>query len=677
VRCWSLAAHGLRVFPIPADEGHNGSVDDPEADAQEGCHPVINPDAPRVVGERTGRRFRRLWFLPEGRRLTDEVWAQRHRGLTWLLWAHVPALYLFALLRGWSPLGGALQCLVLVIPGAIALVPRLSRNMRSASTSIGLVVAASILVHLANGSLEAHFDFFVILAFLTLYQAWLPLLLALVYVVGEHGIVGGLDPRAVYSDPVDVAHPWRYAAIHGGFILAASFANVLSWRLTEQEALTDSLTGLPNRIFFLDSLTRTLEGRGTSATAVLFLDLDNFKDANDAFGHEVGDQLLQALSRRLQGWLRAGDVLARLGGDEFAVVLCDLANRDDARRAADRILTALLDPFRIAGITMDSYASIGLAFADSDTQSAADLLRNADLAMYEAKRNGGGRVTEYQPILHAVALRRTELEVELRHALDDGQFVVHYQPIFEVESMKMVGTEALVRWDHPTRGLVPPDAFIAAAEQSGLIVPLGKWVLRTACRQTAEWQGLLDSRIDSPMWVSVNLSPRQLLDRMLVSGVAAALSDAGLESSSLCLEVTEGSVITDFEATMPTLRVLRTLGVSLALDDFGTGYSSLSYLKQLPVNSVKIDRSFVSDLGLNTPNSKIVLAIIELAHALGVTVTAEGAETELQLDELRAMRSDHVQGYLLGRPMPAAAMTEIIQRQAESQAWTASPCFPS
>jgi diguanylate cyclase len=604
------------------------------------------------------RRFHRPWFLPEGRHLSDEVWVQRHRGLTWLLWMHIPVLYGYALLRGWGPASGALQVAILAVPAAIAMIPRLSRNLRSSSTSIGLVIGASVLVHLAGGSIEAHFEFFVIIAFLTLYQAWLPFLLALAYVVLEHGLLGAIDPSVVYNSPADIAHPWKFAAIHGGFVLAASFANVLSWRLTEQEALHDGLTGLPNRVFFLDSLSKAIEGKGRTSTAVLFIDLDNFKDANDAFGHNVGDQLLQALSQRLQRLLRVGDVLARLGGDEFAIALCGIASHEDARDASQRILSAFNDPVRVSDVTLSSGASLGLAFSDADTESGGDLLRNADLAMYEAKRNGGGRVAEYQPIFHTVALRRTELEAELRYALDHDQFVVHYQPIFELVTNRLIGTEALVRWQHPTRGLVPPIEFIPAAEQSGLIVPLGTWVLRTACRQTADWQSRHPDQ--APMTISVNLSPRQLLDRTLVATVAEALHDAELDPSSLCLEVTEGSVITDFEATMPTLHALRALGISLALDDFGTGYSSLSYLRQLPVNSVKIDRSFVSDLGNSTANTQIVVAIIDLAHALGMSVTAEGAETQEQLSTLRAMNSDHAQGYVLGRPQSSMVTTDVI-----------------
>jgi diguanylate cyclase (GGDEF)-like protein len=603
--------------------------------------------------------LRRPWFLPAGRRLTESVWRQRHRGLTMLLWGHLPALYLFALVRGHSPLSALSQVAVLLLPAGLAMTTRLSRNVRSASTSVGLVIGASLLVHLSGGAIEAHFQFFVVLAFLTLYQAWLPFGLALLYVVGEHGIVGALDPRAVYNNPAGIAHPWKWAMIHGGFVLAASLANLLSWRLTEHEALHDGLTGLPNRAFLLDALDKTLQGRGRSTTAVLFLDLDNFKDANDAFGHHVGDALLQALSRRLHRELRDGDFLARLGGDEFAVVLAGVLDLATARTAAERILESVQEPVRIGGVTLASSVSIGMAFASADTTAAADLLRNADLAMYQAKREGGGQIAGYKPILHTAALRRTELEAELRVALNRGEFLLHYQPIVELATDQLIGTEALVRWQHPTRGLLAPAEFITAAEQSGLIIALGTWVLRTACQQTADWQRHDPGR--TPLTVAVNLSPRQLVDRTLVATVAEALHDSGLDPSSLCLEITEGSVIKDFEATLPTLNALRALGVSLALDDFGTGYSSLSYLRQLPVTSVKIDRSFVGDLGIHQPNSQIVLAIIELAHALGMSVTAEGAETNAQLTTLKAMHSDRAQGYLLGRPMPGTALTDLLE----------------
>ncbi len=612
---------------------------------------------------------RRPWFLPEGRRLPDEVWAQRHRGLTFLLWLHVPALFGFALFRGYDVATALEQISLIAVPAAVALVDKLGRNARSSATSIGLVIGASVLVHISGGSIEAHFQFFVILAFLTLYQAWLPFLLALLYVVGEHGIVGAIDPRAVYNNPADIAQPWKWAAIHGGFVLAASFANVLSWRLTEQEALHDGLTGLPNRASLLDALEKMPPSRPHRTSAVLFIDLDNFKDANDAFGHDVGDALLIALAHRLQRHLRTGDLLARLGGDEFAIVVNDISGVDEAKAVAERLLSALEEPVCVGDVTLGACASMGIALADEST-SGADLLRNADLAMYEAKRDGGARVATYRPTLHSAAVRRTELEAELRVALAEEQFVLHYQPIVDLATHRIVGTEALIRWQHPTQGLLAPAEFITAAEQSGLIVPLGAWVIRTACKQTATWQ---KSEPDAaPITVAVNLSPRQLLDRTLVATVAEALHDTDLDPSSLCLEITEGSVIKDFDATMPTLHALRTLGVSLALDDFGTGYSSLSYLKQLPVTSVKIDRSFVGDLEANANNGQIVLAIIELAHALGMSVTAEGAETVQQLAALKAMRSDMAQGYLLGRPMPPTDLRATIM---EPEAGPLSDCL--
>jgi diguanylate cyclase (GGDEF)-like protein len=477
--------------------------------------------------------------------------------------------------------------------------------------------------------------------------------------------MGTLHPHEVFGTAAAQSAPWVWAGIHGGFVLAASCANVLSWRLTEQEAMRDGLTGLPNRVAILDALDKTLQGRGRKDTAVLFIDLDNFKDANDAFGHQVGDGLLVALAARLSRQLRPGDVLARLGGDEFAVLLTDVVRQDEALLTAERLLRAMHDPIRIGEFTIATEASIGLAFVD-DSENGADLLRNADLAMYQAKRDGGNQVAIYKPILHTAVLRRSELEADLRVALSEEQFVLHYLPIMDVATGRLVGTEALVRWEHPTRGLLGPLEFITAAEQSGLIVPLGAWVLRTACVQTAQWQQESPDR--APLTVAVNLSPRQLLDRTLVATVAEALHDSGLDASSLCLEITEGSIIRDFETTMPTLNALRTLGVSLALDDFGTGYSSLSYLKQLPVNIVKIDRSFVNDLGNVTPNSQIVLAIIDLAHALGMRVTAEGAETPTQLNTLRAMGSDQAQGYLLGKPMPREALGEVLQQSLVSDA---------
>jgi diguanylate cyclase (GGDEF)-like protein len=613
--------------------------------------------------EPSRRRWRRPAFLPEGRRLSDEIWARRHRGLTWFLAAHVPALIIFGLVRGYPVLDVLIDMGALLVAIVFAALPWLSRKLRSSSTSIGLVIASSILVHLSGGSIEAHFQFFVVIAFLTLYQDWVPFLLALVYVVGEHGILGAIDPQAVYNNPADIAHPWRYAAIHGGFVLAASVANIMSWRLTEQEALRDNLTGLPNRAYLLDALAKTLAGSGRSNTTVLFIDLDNFKDANDAFGHHVGDAYLQALAKRLKGQLRAGDVLARLGGDEFAIVLTERRDEALAAKAAARMLAAIQQPVRVCDITFQGDASIGMAFADDDRMAAAELLRNADLAMYEAKHNGGGRVARYRSELHTAVVRRTALEVELRAALERDELVLHYQPLVDLGTQNLLGAEALIRWQHPVRGLLAPAEFIPLAEHSSVIISLGAWVIRTACRQTAAWQRANPDR--APIGVSVNIAPQQLLDRTLVATVASALDESGLEPQWLCLEITEGSIIKDIDVVMPTLTALHDLGVSLALDDFGTGYSSLSYLRQLPVDTVKIDRSFVSALDEAGPNAQIVLAIIDLAHALGLNVTAEGIETGAQLSMLRDLGSDRAQGYFLGKPMAPAVFEAFLDRREQ------------
>ena len=615
----------------------------------------------------TSRGTKMLWFLPEGRRLSPEVWALRHRPLTWMLWLNIPALFIFALIRGDNPANALAQCAILLLPGAVAVMPRFGQNVRSAATSLGLVVGASILVHLAGGSIEAHFQFFVVIAFLTLYQAWLPFLVALAYVVLEHGILGTLDPSAVYNAPNQLRHPWAWALIHGGFVLAASLANLISWRLTEQEALHDGLTGLPNRTSVLEGLQRELSGDTRRHTAVLFIDLDNFKDANDSFGHEFGDALLRGVAHRLLGGLRRGDILSRLGGDEFAIILRRVTDQPEARLAADRILAILQLPITIGTQAIECRASFGLAFTGDQTHTAADLLRNADLAMYQSKREGGNRISEFTPVLHADALQRTEQDLQLRHALDTHQFVLYYQPIFDLADGSLAGTEALIRWQHPTRGLVPPVDFIPSAERLGLIIPIGLWVLREACLQTSQWQR---AHLDQPpLKVSVNLSAVQLNDPALLSKVARALSESGLQPAQLCLEVTETALINDLEATLPTLQAIRAMGVQLALDDFGTGYSSLSYLKRIPVTSLKIDRTFVSDLDSDNDSESfhIVQAIITLAHALGITVTAEGAETEDQLAALRRMHSDHCQGFLLGHPMPVDQISSVIaQRGARS-----------
>jgi diguanylate cyclase (GGDEF)-like protein len=416
---------------------------------------------------------------------------------------------------------------------------------------------------------------------------------------------------------------------------------------------------------FLDAVQRACENR-SRRSAVLFIDLDNFKDVNDGFGHESGDQLLRAITARLRGAARDGDMIARLGGDEFAILLHGIPDQQHASEVAQRYLTMFTDPFALDGLSILSTASIGVVLADDESPTAVELMRNADLAMYDAKRGGGGQTSTYRADMHHAVLHRANFEAELRQALAREQFVVHYQPLVSVSTGEIVGNEALVRWRHPTRGLIPPLEFIPIAELSGLIVPLGRWVLRTACQQTATWH--VEHPDQRPLTVSVNLSPRQLSDRHLLDTVITALSDANLDPGYLCLEITEGAIIKDFDGALPKLRALKNIGVTLALDDFGTGYSSLSYLRQLPVDSLKIDRSFITDLTAGRDH-RIVTAIIDLAHALGMSVTAEGVETEEQLTMLHTMASNLAQGFLLGRPMPSQQMTQLLdQRDSTSDA---------
>jgi diguanylate cyclase len=623
---------------------------------------AVPPD-PRSVPP--GVRLRELVsrVLPKGRRLPDDVWAKRHFGLALLLWCQAPALFVFALYRGFSFVNGVEAAAPIVATGIVAVSHRWDRRLRSASVAAGLVVACSILVDLSGGAIEAHFSYFVVIAFLTLYQEWLPYLIAVGFVLVEHGVVGVLAPSAVYDHSGMGAmdqDPWKWAFIHAGFVLAASFANLLAWRLTEREALHDSLTGLPNRVLFTESVESACHDRGRQTTVVLFIDLDNFKDANDGFGHASGDKLLRGITDRLRTVARHGDLVARLGGDEFGIVVHNVNDDAEGLTAAERYLAVFADPFDLDGLSMVASASVGLVFAGRDSSTTASILMgNADLAMYAAKHAGGAQICVFEPQMHELGVARAKLQVELRRALARDEFVLHYQPLFDIASGEIVGTEALVRWQHPERGLVPPADFISIAEESDLIVPLGRWVLRTACEQTFAWHS--EHPDQRPITVSVNLSPRQLADRELIGTVAGALADSGLASQYLGLEITEGAVIKDLDGALPKLRALKAIGVSLALDDFGTGYSSLSYLRQLPVDSLKIDRSFVVDLTADG-GRRIVKAIVDLAHAFGVSVTAEGVETEEQLAVLHDLATDLAQGYLLGPPMPREHMTQRLGR---------------
>jgi predicted signal transduction protein with EAL and GGDEF domain len=384
---------------------------------------------------------------------------------------------------------------------------------------------------------------------------------------------------------------------------------------------------------------------------------------NDGLGHDIGDALLAKVSSRLTGAVRSSDTVARLGGDEFVILKEDLAAEDGAVEYVERVLSALDSPFEVRGHRRHVTASVGVAVGDH-TVDPDILLRNADAAMYRAKARGRARFELFDDVMHEQALRRLQIEQDLRLAIEREELYNAYQPIVAATDGGLVGFEALVRWQHPERGVVPPLEFIPVAEQTGLILQIGQMVLTEACRQMVRWEG--EGLVSPDMRINVNLSPRQVSDPGFVASVAAVLAESALDPQRLSLEITESVLVDDTESALETLRELKSLGVRLVLDDFGTGYSSLAYVRRFPIDVLKIDRSFVGGLGLNSEDSAIVAAVISMSAALGVGTVAEGVETEDQADRLRALGCDHAQGYLYGRPLDAAAVTAELALTLDS-----------
>jgi diguanylate cyclase (GGDEF)-like protein len=419
----------------------------------------------------------------------------------------------------------------------------------------------------------------------------------------------------------------------------------------------DVLTGLPNRVRFREQMDMALGRlpRG-SGFAVLCLDLDSFKNVNDTLGHPVGDALLTEVGRRLRDCLREHDSIARLGGDEFAIIQA----ASDPRRAealARRIVNELSGPYEVAGYRVVSSASVGVAMSPSDGTDADQLLRNADMALYRAKADGRGTFRFFELAMDAEAQARRTIEMDLRQALQAGEFEVHYQPLLDARLGRVAGVEALLRWHHPSRGLVPPDEFIPVAEEIGLITEIGKWVLMEACREVASWTGTLN--------LAVNLSPDQFRSGDVVESVVAALTESGFAPERLELEITESLLLQNEETTLNTLHKLKRLGVSISMDDFGTGYCSLSYLRSFPFDKIKIDRSFVHEMGERGGCDAIVQAIVNLGARLGIATTAEGVETEGQLEQLAAVGCSEVQGFLFSPALPGHEISAVLRRTEE------------
>ncbi|MCW2573361.1 MAG: Diguanylate kinase, partial [Frankiales bacterium] len=553
-------------------------------------------------GARTVLRTVGGWF-PRGSTLPEAQWQVRHRAVTWLLLFHA-VVFAVASLATRLPFADVLTNVSVPALGAYAASrSSLSRTARSCIAAVSLMLSSAVVVHLMNGSIEGHFHFFVMIPVVALYEDWVPFGLAVGVVLVHHGVIGTLAPTSVYDHRGAIDHPWRWAFVHAFFFASACVGAIINWKLHEsarsaEQSLTarvrhqanhDALTGLPNRTQLLEHAATLLADptlRG-EPLAVLLVDLDRFKDVNDVLGHASGDVLLSRVGPLMAGAVRGDDILCRLGGDEFAAVLprCDEAT---AVAVAKRLLELISVTMDIDGVLLNVEASVGIAvteeFGDGDIDT---LLRHADIAMYTAKRARCGYQV-YEADQDTATRERLNLLGEMRQALLRDEFVLHYQPKMTLPDNRLIGVEALARWQHPTRGLLSPVEFIPVAESTGLIVPFTLHVLRMALEQVSQWQ---DG--GAPLSVAVNLSPRCLAEVELPGQILAMLSAYGVAPSLLELEITENTLAHDPERALATLTELHDAGIKISIDDFGTGYSSMSYLKRLPVSELKVDRSFV------------------------------------------------------------------------------------
>ncbi len=446
-------------------------------------------------------------------------------------------------------------------------------------------------------------------------------------------------------------------------IFAVRAAAELERKRTEERikymAYHDPLTDLPNRTLFYDRLTQALAHANLAGKmlAVVFIDLDQFKNINDTLGHAMGDKLLQCVASRLVNCIQDDITLARMGGDEFTLLLPEIRRLEDAAKIVQTILDAFKLPWLLDGHEFHITASVGIAVCPNDGNDAETMLKNADTAMHRAKELGRNNYRLYTPAMNQKILEKLSLEKSLRHALDNREFVIYYQPRINTGTGLITGMEALLRWQHPSRGLLLPDSFISLAEETGLILPIGEWVLQSVCKQNKTWQALGYP----PAQLAVNISPCQFREQNLVTTIERILNATGLQPQWLELEITESVTMHDVDMTIRTLGELRQMGISISIDDFGTGYSSLSYLKQFPINKLKIDRSFVRDINLNEDNAAILTAVIALARSLKLGVIAEGVETREQCAFLKHSECEEMQGFLFGGPVPAEKIEKILK----------------
>jgi diguanylate cyclase len=629
--------------------------------------------SPGVREDRTALK-RIAGLLPHGGALPEQVWERRHRAILFLLWTHVPGILVFALVRGYPLQHGLFEVTPIVVTAALAGMRTAPRGFRSGMAAVGLLTASAVIVHLSGGVIETHFHFFVMVGVLTMYQDWIPFLVAIAYVVLHHGIMGVIDPASVYNHPAARAHPWTWAAIHGAFILAASAAYMVAWRLNEESAVVaekaqeevahlafhDKLTSLANRALLEEELERSLARaqRHDLAVAVLFLDIDDFKLVNDTLGHVVGDELLVQMADRLRDITRATDLVARQGGDEFLLLIADIEGGSErqlavatgaayvvAELAAKRIQEALRAPFDLFGHQVYASASIGLSVYPADAADGVSLLRNADTAMYWSKRSGPGgyRIFTQEDVGVPSALT---LATRLRRAVEEQAWRLEYQPLVELDTGRVTGVEALLRWDDEAGSTVSPAEFIPLAEEMGLIETIGAWVIDELCRQDVTWRehGL-------ELGLSFNLSARQIRRDKLAETVMEPFAQHGVDPGRVVIEITESAAMADPERTQLLLREFREHGFRIAIDDFGTGYSSLSRLRKLPADILKIDRSFIAEVEIDPRADSIVAGIVRLAEGVGMIPFAEGVETQAQRAFLIRSGCLFGQGYLFARPI--------------------------
>jgi diguanylate cyclase (GGDEF)-like protein len=433
----------------------------------------------------------------------------------------------------------------------------------------------------------------------------------------------------------------------------------------QQLAHFDNLTQLPNRVLYSDRLLQSIlqAQRTEQKVAIRFIDLDHFKDINDSVGHRIGDLLLKDVAARLLSIVRISDTVARMGGDEFTILLPNISHRDNANTVADKIVKHLSQPYQLESEELYISASVGVAIFPDDGITVDELLKNADTAMYQAKSNGKNMYRFYSLDMLAIAKNRITIMNNLHHAIERNELILHYQPKMNMARDRMVGAEALMRWQHPEMGIIPPDRFIPLAEETGLIIPMGEWALRRVCLQIREWQ----EQGYSPCIIAVNVSPIQFKRHNFFETVRDIIDETGIDPSLLELEVTESTIMQDMGSTIKTLRALKDLGIAISIDDFGTGYSSLSNLKRFPIDTLKIDKSFIVNIANNVDDKAIVSAIISMAKSLGLNIIAEGVETEAQLSFLSEQGCNEIQGYLFSKPLPAELLIQFMCKQGSTR----------